>query len=291
MIIKRMIKIYGLTFLLSAIIGRCYAQEELMSLLEESNKRKITYASATFKGGRLINGHSIETRSEKELEFLISHRFGRLNSGGQELFGLDNAFIRLGLEYGIMERITIGLGRSSTDKTFDGYVKGKLIRQVSRGFGSRVSITYFGSVAYKSVKGQEGFDTGTSKMAYCHQFLIARKFSSSFSFQVMPSLVHRNRLEERNGDNTLYAIGAGGRMKISKRISFNAEYYYRINAPDNDDLFNSIALGFDIETGGHVFQLHFTNSRAMIERGFIAETTGNFTGGDIHFGFNISRVF
>ena len=264
-----------------------YSQDDLMDLLDDEPEEPVI-TTATFKGGRLINGHTVETRARKQLEFLISHRFGRVNAGGDELFGLDDAFIRLGLEYGVLDRLSIGIGRSSVDKTFDGYAKWKLISQSST---VPLSVVYFTSAAYKSLKNQEGFDTYASKMAYVHQLLLARKFSPSFSFQFMPSVVHRNRVGESQGENDLYALGAGGRMKISKRVSFNAEYYYRLNAPDNDNLFNSVAVGFDIETGGHVFQLHFTNSRGMIERAFIADTNGYFWDGDVHFGFNISRVF
>jgi hypothetical protein len=128
-------------------------------------------------------------------------------------------------------------------------------------------------------------------MAYTHQLIIARKFSSSFSFQISPTLVHRNSVTENEDPNDIYALGAGGRIKLTKRLSLNAEYYYQFNTIEDSPMMNSVAIGFDIETGGHVFQLHFTNSRAMIEKGFITETTGDFFDGDIHFGFNISRTF
>ncbi len=267
------------------------AQDDLMSLLDEHTDDPVQFVEATFKGSRLINGHSVQNRKKNELEFLISHRFGRINSGGYEFFGLDGANIRLGLEYGLTKFMTIGVGRNSYDKTYDGFLKLKLLRQ-SKGVGSMpFSLVYFTSMAYKTLKDQEGFDDSTSKMAYTHQLLIARKFNAAFSLQLMPTIVHRNRVEEVNGENDQYALGVGGRIKLTQRLALNMEYYYRYDAPDNENLFNSLAIGFDIETGGHVFQLHFTNSRTMIERGFITETTGDFFGGDVHFGFNVSRVF
>ncbi len=268
-----------------------FSQDDLMSLLEENTEEGTRDVEATFKGSRLINGHTVQVRKHKELEFLISHRFGRLNSGGYEFFGLDGANIRLGLEYGVLKFLTVGAGRSSFDKTYDGLLKFKLLKQTEGAKSTPISIVYFTSVAYKTLRDQEGFDDATSKTSYTHQVLIARKFSPSFSLQLMPTLIHRNRVEEGNVDNDLYALGGGVRMKISNRLSLNLEYYYRANAPDNENLYNSLAIGFDIETGGHVFQLHFTNSRTMIERGFITETTGDFFGGDVHFGFNVSRVF
>lgn len=267
------------------------AQEDLMSLLDEQTEEPIRFIEATFKGSRLINGHTVQTRKEKELEFLISHRFGRINSGGYEFFGLDGANIRLGLEYGLTRYLTVGVGRNSYDKTYDGLLKIKALRQSAGVKAVPFSLVYFTSIAYKTLRDQEGFEDASSKLAYTHQVLIARKFNPSFSLQLMPTLVHRNKVEEVNGENDQFALGVGGRVKLSKRLSFNMEYYYRYDAPDNENLFNSLAIGFDIETGGHVFQLHFTNSRTMIERGFITETTGDFFGGDIHFGFNVSRVF
>ena len=268
-----------------------FAQDDLMSLLDDQTEDPIQFIEATFKGSRLINGHTVQTRKHRELEFLISHRFGRVNSGADELFGLDVSNIRLGLEYGLTKFLTVGVGRSSFDKTFDGFLKVKPLKQSKGAKSMPISLVYFTSMAYKSLKNQDGFEDTESKLAYTHQILIARKFSPGLSFQLMPTLIHRNKVEEINGDNDQFALGIGGRVKLTQRVSLNAEFYYRYDAPENPDLFNSLAIGFDIETGGHVFQLHFTNSRTMIERGFITETTGDYFGGDIHFGFNVSRVF
>ncbi|MEO1097945.1 MAG: DUF5777 family beta-barrel protein [Bacteroidota bacterium] len=268
-----------------------FAQDDLMSLLDDQTEDPIQFIEATFKGSRLINGHTVQTRKHRELEFLISHRFGRVNSGADELFGLDVSNIRLGLEYGLTKFLTVGVGRSSFDKTFDGFLKVKPLKQSKGAKSMPISLVYFTSMAYKSLKNQDGFEDTESKLAYTHQILIARKFSPGLSFQLMPTLIHRNKVEEIKGDNDQFALGIGGRVKLTQRVSLNAEYYYRYDAPANPDLFNSLAIGFDIETGGHVFQLHFTNSRTMIERGFITETTGDYFGGDIHFGFNVSRVF
>lgn len=274
------------------------AQDDLMNLLEANTEESILFTEATFKGSRLINGHTIETRTQGELEFLISHRFGRLNSGAYEFFGLDAANVRLGLEYGVADFLTLGVGRNSFEKTYDGFAKLKLLRQSSGKRVMPVSVVSFSSAAIntltESTPGE--FPDITARMFYTQQLLIARKFGSALSLQIMPTLVHRNRIQEREGENDIYALGVGGRIKLTQRVSLNTEYYYRLNAEeyaegDLNQLFNSLAIGFDIETGGHVFQLHLTNSRAMIEKGFIAETNGNFFAGDIHFGFNVSRVF
>jgi hypothetical protein len=121
--------------------------------------------------------------------------------------------------------------------------------------------------------------------------IIGRKFSNGFSFQVSPSLVHRNLVATHEESNNVYALGFAGRVKLNKRLSINAEYIYVFPDQLAEEYRNSLSIGFDIETGGHVFQLHFTNSTSMIEKGFIAETVGNWADGGVHFGFNISRVF
>lgn len=283
----------GLSLIMVALHLPLAAQDDLMDLLEANTEERQQYTEATFKGSRLINGHTVETRKRGELEFLISHRFGRLNSGAYEFFGLDAANIRLGLEYGVADVLTLGVGRNSFEKTYDGFFKLKLLRQQSGKRFMPVSVVSLTSAAIKTIAGSEPdeYPDIASRLYYTQQLLIARKFGSNVSLQLMPTLVHRNRILESEGQNDVLAMGVGGRVKLTQRVSLNGEYYYRYDVAENDELFNSVAIGFDLETGGHVFQLHLTNSRAMIEKGFITETNGNFFAGDIHFGFNVSRVF
>lgn len=269
------------------------------SLLEELEQQQDTatrenIALATFKGTRLINGHTVETQGEGELIFLISHRFGRINGGLYEMFGLDQASIRLGLEYGLTDRLDIGIGRSSFEKVLDGFAKYELLRQQSGQRNVPVSLTAFSSVAVNTLRNgdPEREMPFSGRLDYTYQLLIARKFTSDLSLQLMPTMVHRNLVSTADVDNDLFAMGIGGRYKLTNRVSLNFEYYHRLNSgPEQDIYYNPIAIGVDIETGGHVFQLHFTNAQAMVEEGFITETTGNFFSGDIHFGFNISRSF
>lgn len=258
-------------------------ENELMELLESEQAESEGYVSATFKSTRVINGHSIETRSNGVLEFIISHRFGTLNSGYDEFFGLDFSTIRLGLEYGLTDNLNIGIGRSSFEKVVDAFLKYRFIRQ-SDNFP--FTATAFTSFARETADGPEG----TDRNAYTGQILIARKFNSNFSFQVAPTVIQRNLVATTEDANLLIAIGLGARYKVSNRIAIVTEYYPQIT--DKSSQFqNAFAVGVDIETGGHVFQLHFTNATQMNERGFIGETTESFWDGDIHYGFNITRVF
>lgn len=282
-----------LAFLLALFSCPAVAQEDLMDLLETDSKENAPpdITTATFKTTRIINGHSVENVAPGVLDLRISHRFGYLNGGAYELFGLDQATMRLGLDYGLSNRWMIGVGRSTYQKQFDGFTKYKLLRQTSA--GTPLTISAVGTMMYKSLKFEDPARENylTSNLFYSGQLLIGRKFNESLSLQLMPTMIHYNLVQGASDPNDLFAIGAGGRLKISKRVSVNAEYYYQLPGYQLPGTENSLAIGFDIETGGHVFQLNFTNSTGMTERSFISETTGNFFEGDIHFGFTISRVF
>jgi hypothetical protein len=271
------------------------AQDNLLQELEKqtTDSLKRLPVAATFKGTRVINGHSVETPGEGTMIFLISHRFGTLNSGAYNFFGLDQATIRLGLEYGISDRLAVGVGRSSLEKTFDGFVKYRALRQ-STGLGaSPVSVTLLGATALTSLRYPDaGFDhTFPRRLAYTWQAMVARKFTPNLSVQVSPTVVHRNLVNAEVDENDVYAIGFAGRQKLTKRLALTLEYFYRLPNSRTSGLRDALAAGIDIETGGHVFQLHVTNSNGMVEPLFIPRTTGHFFDGDIWFGFNISRNF
>lgn len=284
--------------LLPVLLIHClqsYPQKELLDMLNQGDSAEINFVPATFKSTRIMNGHSVMRMPAGQLDFRISHRFGRVNSGAYEFFGLDQSSIHLSLEYGITDWLMVGAGRGSYEKTFDGFAKFTVLRQSTGAREIPVSVSVLSSIALASLKWPDAERTNyfSSRLSYVHQLLIARKFNPSFSLQLSPSFVHRNLVSTELVPNDIFSLGAGGRIKLSKRISFNAEYYYNLNTGSYTgfEYHNPLSLGFDIETGGHVFQLIFTNSVAMIEKSFIGETTGTWTNADIHFGFNISRVF
>ncbi len=284
-------KLVTLICLLS--ISMCsIAQEDLLGELESSAPKEIEYALATFKGTRLINGQTIETKHKGELEFIFAHRFGPVNGGLYELYGLDQAYVRIGLEYGISDRLGVGIGRNSVDKTVDGFLRYKALRQAKGGMP--VTLTAFGNVAVKTSPKTEdaGYDiTIEDRTSYTAQLLIARKFTPALSLQLMPSIVHKNTVDKTIENNDQFALGIGGRLKVSRSVALTSEYYYRFNVPENNPYHNSLGFGIDIETGGHVFQIVLTNTRGLTERAFITETTGEFFDGNIHLGFNVTRTF
>jgi hypothetical protein len=284
-----------LSLLLAAVAApAAHAQADLLGQLEQDSKKDAPtqVVDATFKATRLINGHTVQTPGEGTMVFLISHRFGAINSGAYNFFGLDAATLRLGFEYAVTDRLEIGVGRSNIDKTYDGFLKYKAIQQTTGAHPVPVSVTLFTSAAIVTQKYTDGVDrTLGRRTAYTYQALIARKFSPDLSLQLMPTLIHRNLVLNEGEKNDVYALGGGGRYKLTKRFSLNAEYYALLTSYTAKNYQNAVALGVDIETGGHIFQLHVTNSPGMIEKQFITETTGKVFNGDLFFGFNISRNF
>jgi len=270
------------------------AQDSLLSLLDDSLQQGVSIpVKGTFKALHIVNAHTIESPARGDLNFIIMHRFGQLNEGAYAFFGLDNAFIRLGFDYGVTDRLGIGIGRSSLEKTFDGYLKYKLIRQTEGTRTVPVSIGLFGSITSYTLRfPDKPFLNAKFRTTYTTQVMIARKFSPSFSLQLSPTWLHFNMVPTRSDNNDLIAAMLGGRLKFNKRMAVTAEYNYLFpGQTESMDLTNSLSLGIDIETGGHVFQLVFSNSRGMIEPQYVARTTGDWFDGDIFFGFNVSRNF
>ncbi|MCB0560903.1 MAG: hypothetical protein KDD09_18230 [Phaeodactylibacter sp.] len=286
---KRIVLLFGLAL---SILGLKAQEDGLLALLGEEEET-IDYTTASFKTNRVVNLHSLESTAGGVLDVKISHRFGTLNGGTYELFGLDNASIRIGADFGISDRITIGLGRSSFQKTYDGFVKYKFLRQSTGKRNMPITAALLASTAVQTLKWQnpDRENYFSSRLYYTYQFILGRKFSEGLTLQLSPTVVHRNLVETSAESNDVLALGAAGRIKLSKRITLNAEYIYVLPDQLAPGFRNSFSLGFDIETGGHVFQLHFTNSTSMIEKGFVTETNENWLDGGIHFGFNISRVF
>ena len=271
-----------------------YAQEEEMDLLSILEEEEITdFASAAFKTNRVINLHSIENTAGGVMDVKISHRFGFINGGLYELFGLDAASIRIGADYGITKNITAGFGRSSFEKTLDGFLKWRFLRQSTGKKNMPITAALLATSAIKTIKWQnpDRENYFSSRMYYTYQLIVGRKFSKAFSLQLSPTVVHRNLVRTLLEKNDVYALGAASRIKLTNRLAINAEYILVLNNQLAPGYRDSFSLGLDIETGGHVFQLHFTNSTSMIEKGFVTETTGDWADGDIHFGFNVSRVF
>jgi hypothetical protein len=277
----------------NAVIGQDIDLQKMLNEDDPKNLSDNKYVEGTFHSTRLINGQSIENLDAGILDFRIAHRFGKISDGLYNLFGLDNASMRMGLDYGLTDRLMIGLGRSTFQKQYDGFIKYKILSQSEDDQIMPISLSVMSSMMIQTLRWENPNRDNlfSSRLYYAHQILLARKFSANTSIQIMPTLVHYNLVSKANQSNDLVSIGIGGRQKILKRVSLNAEYYYQLPSMQFTGTRNAFSLGFDIETGGHVFQLHVTNAQGMTERTFIHETDGRWDKGELLFGFNISRVF
>ena len=275
-----------------------FGQDDLFDLIDEPTET-IDYATATFKGTKVINGQSNEIPAKGVMQFLILHRFGAFSDDFfYNFFGLDNADIRLGFDYSITDWLNVGIGRSSFQKTYDSSVKFKILRQSSGARNMPISMTGYAAVFYNSLKQADGvIPEPYHRFSYSYELIIARKLNDNLSLAITPSLVHFNLVEQNSQPNDVIAIGLGGRYKFTRRVSLNLEYFpqvvrnTRLEGGLMQDYANSLSVGFDIETGGHIFQLFFSNSRGVLDPQFIAQTPGEWQNGDVYFGFNISRVF
>ncbi len=277
---------------------QAFAQGDLMDELEKETKPTVKEpVNFTFKATRLINSSTVENLADGVLDVRISHRFGNLNQGAENFFGIDQANTRLGVDYGITKYLMVGIGHNVLGKENDGFAKVQLIRQKKD--GTPVSVSYLGGMSVQTAE-QAPTPNGddykyTDRLCYFHQVLVARKFNDRLSLQLMPSLLHMNIVDSSKYTNDIISLGVAGRIKLSRRVAFTGEYFYRFTGTDNNvgslKTYNSLSLGFDIETGGHVFQLHFTNSPGVSERVILGQTTNTWTKGEMRYGFNISRVF
>ncbi len=271
--------------------GLLLAQDDLLALVPE-DKPKKEFVKAAFKSSRVINAHSMEFINPGTMDFRILHRFGNVDQGLKNFFGLDQASMRMGVDFGLRHNLMVGVGRSTFKKELDGFIKYAPIRQSTGPGSSPVTVAL---VTGMTVDGLPWADPTrenffSSRLAYYFSAIIGRKFNESFTLQVTPTMVHKNLVQLQSDPNDIFGVGIGGRLKLNKRMALTWDYTYVLNGLP-DGFYNPLSFGMDIETGGHVFQLHISNSAGMNERAFITETTGNWSKGEIRMGFNLSRMF
>ncbi|MBS1665891.1 MAG: hypothetical protein JST58_00790 [Bacteroidetes bacterium] len=284
--------IIGLLSLIT--VSKPLFSQDLLKLVDDG-KPKREHVSNAFKSTRVISGQSMEFLGPGVLDFRILHRFGPVNTGVTNLYGFDQAQMRIGLDYGLTRNIMFGVGRSTLGKELDGFLKIRPIWQ-SKGPGSiPFSIVMVSGIMLDPTKAPPTdtlkFHFYTSRLAFYNGLIIGKKFNERFSLQLTPEMVHRNLVDSVNQSNDVYALGIGARYKLSNRVAFVVDYHYIAYGLKSGTYTNPLSIGFDIETGGHVFQLHFSNSQGMNERALLLGTTNKWTNGGYAFGFNLSRVF
>jgi hypothetical protein len=298
------------------LLGSClslsaFAQDDLSKMFENDSSKTHEPVIATYKSTRIIQGHSPETLKKRELDFRVAHHFGDLGGefgGIKTFYGMDNSTdVRIAFEYGITDRLMVGVGRTkgsgSQTQMYEGLAKYRLLVQTTDNH-IPVSISLFGNavasaMTSSTIKSDASyFDKFSDRVSYTGQMILARKFNRNLSLTLLPTLVHRNRVAYMDM-NDIFALGAGGRFKFSKRLGLLVEYFYPFRSQESKDYFaskgktfyNPLAVGLEIETGGHVFHVNFTNSTAILENQFIPETTTTWQQGQFRWGFNISRRF
>lgn len=308
--IKYLVPTYLAFAIFLAFPNAGFAQDDLMSMLEaaDSTETGREKTIATFKTTRVINAQTTEVLKARTLIFNINHRFGNISTGGHGLIGLDEASnIRFAFLYALTDRWMIGIGRSKVNEHLDGNTRFKILSQTSDN-KMPISMVWYSNFAFTprvGPKNPDGSDKWTKvahRFSYTHQLIIARKFSSAFSFEILPTLVHRNYVlnlvNDRNGaeeSNDLIALGFATRMKVTKRVAIVADYFYTFSdfrRFNNDFPYNApLGIGIEIETGGHIFHVNFTNSSGIIENDFIPNSPDAWNDGEVKLGFNIGRVF
>jgi len=295
-IVPRMLKnkFYLISTLLFAIGGTAVGQTDLDSFLVEDTKPAKVIA--TFKSTRIVNAHSIETVKKGVLDFRITHHFGDVGGTGggvHTLYGFDNASdIRFGFEYGVTDRLTAGFGRSKIAENLDFFLKYRLLQQTEDN-SMPVSVTLFADMALTPQKNDVQYAQFENRLSYVYEALIGRKFSERLSLQLMPLLLHRNYVTDPQDNNDVFSLGIGGRIKITKRFALLGDYYYTFSKylTTANSFYFPVGVGVEIETGGHVFQMFFTNNAGIIENSYIANTRSSWGKTQFKLGFTISRDF
>lgn len=278
-----------------------YAQEpdgdmiRMMDSISNAGNKVPEYVYATFKSTHLINQQTMETPGRRSLDFRISHHFGDLNSGANNAWGTDGpTVIRVGLDYSYDGRLMIGIGRSSFEKLSDGTLKYKLLRQRKSGMPitlTAVSNMFYNATIEPDLNGYNLYHYKADRFSFCHQLIVGRKFSSRFSAQIAPIYIHYNMVDVISDKNDVWAIQLGARYKIGKRFVLSAEGSYVFNHYSEQTYYSPLGIGFELETGGHVFQLFLCNANGLVESQFIPFTQESWKNFGIKLGFNISRVF
>ncbi|WP_264564461.1 DUF5777 family beta-barrel protein [Flavobacterium sp. N3904] len=273
------------------VASHASAQDDLLKELDTVKSKEKQVAVAAFKGLQICNMQSTKLAGKGEWYVLISHRFGDLTEGLDNFFGLDDAYTKLGAIYGVTNWLSIGLSRQTNNKIYELTAKYRFKSQEIDGFPVTI-------VGYNTMDINSNLSTDIypglkpyNRLAYSTQLLISRKFTDKFSAELTPIYIHKNLYDQTTEKENQFTLGMGGRYKLTKRLSVNFEYAPRIDAPENIVYHDLLSLGLDIDTGGHIFQLVFSNCQTMNDVYVFTDATGKWNGGSLYFGFNLYRVF
>ena len=267
------------------------SQDDLLEDLESNLSMEAPYTDSVFKGLKIINIESTKLAEKGALYFIVAHRFGSIENGFEDFFGLDIAVTKLQLVYGVNEWMNVGLARSSYQRTYGLHTKMRFLRQQQEGIPFTLGfygITTVNTLLDKAFLPNLEFN---QRLTHTAQLMISRKWNEKLSLQLSPTYMHENLTTINTQDNGQFILAMGGRYKLSNRVSFNLDYGLHTNRSDEATYRNTFSVGVEMETGGHVFQFQLTNSMGLNEAQFISNTTNQWNNAGIRLGFNLSRVF
>ncbi len=272
-----------------AFTSSLFSQDDLLASLKTKNTKSTV--SSTFKSFKLINFETTKLVPKKHLDFVIAHRFGSIQNGFDDLFGLDFASTRIQFIYGITDHLNVSFSRSRFENTYDFATKYRIKTQQTNGFPFTINGYHLLAINTQLDKDEFSGFSFDNRLGYTSQLIVAHKFSPKASFQISPTLLYEGLTFTEDEDNLQYALGFGGRLLFTKRLALIADYGLHLNRASSSPFNNPLSLGVEIETGGHVFQLTFSNAQGLFENAFINRATGSWKDLDIFFGFNLNRTF
>lgn len=268
--------------------------QDLLDILKQEQQDSLGTITPTFKMTRIAFGHSTEVRNKNVLEVFTSSRFWNLPTERSQNFIADKMSTRIALEYGVLDRLTFGVGGTTFDGLFDAYLKYKVASQKKGTQPFPVTLTLFQNASYNSsgIPNPAIADDFSDRTSFTSQLLISRKVSSDFSLQVSPTYVHKSLALAETDNTNFFAIGFGARYKLGPHLSIVSEYYKVLNPVDSFDTYGPFALGANWELGDILLQFMLTNAVHMVEDSFITQTKNNFNfrNPNLNFGFNATYV-
>ncbi|SHH38758.1 DUF5777 family beta-barrel protein [Wenyingzhuangia marina] len=283
-------KYFFLVFLLLCNVS-IFSQSNLLDMIDDDTDEASTEVSSTFKSYKLVNFETPKLVPKNHLNFIVAHRFGSVKNGIEDLFGLDIASTRLQFVYGLSDKINLSFSRSKFRRTYDFGAKYHIINQKKNGFPFTIAGHHLLGIDTSLDENLLPGIRFANRLRSTHQLIMASKINDKLSVEFVPTILHDGLVELEEQDNLQYALGFGGRYLFTKRMGIVVDYGLHLNRASTSPYKNVFSIGYEIETGGHVFQLHFSNAQGMYENAFITQAAGDWSKRDFFFGFNINRIF
>lgn len=266
-----------------------FSQEDLLGELDGITEKQL-FQNPAFKSMKIGNLESTKIAHKGDLYLNVSHRFGTIADGVETFWGLDNALTKIQFIYGLMDGFHLSLARESFRKTYSGAIKFRIAQQ-GQTFPLNLVVYSSANINTQLKKEIYPYLEFKDRFSYASQLLISKRISSNLSFEIAPTFIRQNLEFTEGHDHLQYALGIGSRLKVTKRMAINIDYAHNFVRHSSSIYNNPLTIGLEMETGGHVFNLLFTNSQSSNEPGFMANASSNWAKGDIFFGFNLIRVF